>query len=101
MARSQVRLTPPEDCWLSPSWRLCPECRRFMPIRYTYSRDVRQLNGAVRLNLAIRSCPNPQCGRYHKPFRPEEEGSLALPKSEYGLDVIAFVGACRYREHRS
>jgi hypothetical protein len=36
-----------------------------------------------------------------KPYRPEAEGRLALPKHEFGLDVIAYVGALRYAQHRS
>ncbi|BAT56923.1 transposase (plasmid) [Nostoc sp. NIES-3756] len=39
--------------------------------------------------------------RYKKAYRPEQEGSLALPQSEFGLDVIAYIGALRYQEHRS
>jgi len=35
--------------------------------------------------------------RYH----PEEEGRWALPHGEFGLDVIALIGAWRFREHRS
>jgi hypothetical protein len=35
------------------------------------------------------------------PYRPEEEGRLALPKHEFGLDVIALVGTLRYTQHRS
>src|SRR3954470_21102995 len=35
------------------------------------------------------------------PHRPEAEGAIALPRHEFGLDVIALVGALRYREHRS
>ena len=34
-------------------------------------------------------------------FRPEAEGRLALPRHEFGLDVIALVGRIRYAEHRS
>ncbi len=101
MARCKARPTPAVDCYLSPHSHACPSCFRRMPIRYTYVRDIIRMNGAVRFDIAVRSCPNPQCPRFHKPFRPEEEGALALPKGEYGLDVIAFVGACRYREHRS
>ena len=40
-------------------------------------------------------------GFFHKPYRPEAEGRLALPQHEFGLDVIALVGALRYSEHRS
>jgi hypothetical protein len=36
-----------------------------------------------------------------KPYRPEAEGRLALPKHAFGLDVIAFVGQQRYGHHRS
>lgn len=101
MARCQARLTPLHDCWLSPSRRICPECSGFMPIRYTCWRDILGMQGAVRLKLTIRACHNPQCRRFRKPFHPEEEGAIALPYAEYGFDVIAFVGACRYAEHRS
>lgn len=101
MARRETRPIPSLDCCLSPNIGACPECFHWMPIRYTYPRDLIRLKGAVRFRIAVRACRNLQCPRFHKPFRPEEEGALALPKSEYGLDVIAFVGACRYQEHRS
>ena len=59
------------------------------------------LAGCARLNLAIRRCHNRACGGYLRPYRPESEGRFALPKHEFGLDVIALVGALRYAEHRS
>lgn len=71
---------------------------------YAYDnwRSVSLLNGrAVRLRLQIRRCENTTCERYHRPYRPEEEGSWALPEHEFGLEVIALVGALRYQEHRS
>jgi hypothetical protein len=44
---------------------------------------------------------NRDCELYHEPHRPEEEGAFALPQGEFGLDVIALVGALRHAEHRS
>jgi len=44
---------------------------------------------------------NPGCPLYHEPCRPEQEGAFALPQSEFGLDVIAVVGALRHAHHRS
>src|SRR5205807_615573 len=41
------------------------------------------------------------CARYRRPYRPEAEGALVLPRHEFGLDVIALIGALRYREHQS
>jgi hypothetical protein len=68
---------------------------------YENHRRVRTLSGVVQLHLKIRRCPNPQCERYHPPSRPESEGLWALPQQEFGLDVIAWVGALRHQEHRS
>jgi hypothetical protein len=44
---------------------------------------------------------NPTCEFYHRPYRPESEGRLALPHHEFGLDVIAWIGAQRYQGHCS
>ena len=48
--------------------------------------------------IQIRRCLNTACPQGRHPYRPEEEGRLALPKHEFGLDVIAFVGQQRYKE---
>jgi hypothetical protein len=72
-----------------------------MWLDYTNRRTVVTLAGCTRLNLAIRRCHHRECGCYLRPYRPEGEGRFALPKHEFGLDVIALVGALRYAEHRS
>ncbi len=59
------------------------------------------LDGLYRLTLVIRRCQNPACPLQRRLYRPEEEGGWALPHGEFGLDVIALVGALRYAEHRS
>jgi hypothetical protein len=53
------------------------------------------------LLVQVRSCRNPGCPRHRACFRPEQEGRLALPQHEFGLDVIALVGRLRHAEHRS
>jgi hypothetical protein len=40
--------------------------------------------------------PQSSLCRYHRPYRPEEEGRWALPHGEFGLDVIALIGTLRY-----
>ncbi len=52
-------------------------------------------------NLDRRALPQSECPRFHRPYRPEEEGAWSLPHHEFGLDVIARIGSLRYREHRS
>src|SRR3954454_22182723 len=72
-----------------------------MPIRYENRRTVATLDGPVRLRLKVRWCEDDGCARHHRPYRPEAEDAIALPRHEFGLDVIALVGALRYRENRS
>lgn len=68
---------------------------------YRSVRTVTTLDGLCQLLLTIRRCHNSTCERYHFPYRPEEEGSWALPHGEFGLDIIALIGALRYEMHHS
>jgi hypothetical protein len=55
----------------------------------------------VPLTLHMRRCLNRACPQFHRPYRPEEEGRLALPQHEFGLDGIAWVGTLRSAQHQS
>ncbi|HVK08397.1 MAG TPA: ISNCY family transposase, partial [Gemmataceae bacterium] len=68
---------------------------------YANRRTVHTLAGVTRLNLTIRRCRHAGCVAYKKPYRPEAEGAVALPRHEFGLDVIALIGRLRYADHRS
>src|ERR687893_1530987 len=100
MARTQAR-TPDRERVLRPARRLCPACGGAMRIRYENRRTLVTLSGIERLRLKIRRCEAPGCTRFHKPYRPEAEGALAMPQHEFGLDVVALVGVLRHRKHRS
>ena len=101
MARRSARRRPDRERVLSSARRRCPACGERMRIRYDNYRTVATLGGLVRLRLKIRRCEQPGCARRHVPYRPESEGAIALPQHEFGLDVIALVGALRYRRHQS
>lgn len=79
----------------------CPVCGRRMWIDYENDRTVVTLTDVVQLRLRVRRCQNKECARYHKPYRPECEGGWALPKHEFGLDVLVTIGQRRYRHHES
>jgi hypothetical protein len=68
---------------------------------YHNYRTITTLEAVLRLTLQIRRCLNHDCPQFQQPYRPEAEGRLALPKHEFGLDVIALVGTLRYTHHRS
>jgi hypothetical protein len=101
MARKASRPEAASTEHLKPLHQDCPVCGRHLWADYRNYRTVATLDGLVRLVLDIRRCHNGDCGRCRKPYRPEAEGSYALPQHEFGLDVIALVGALRYAEHRS
>ncbi len=101
MPRRSSRPAATQEESLEPVLKKCPACGRTMWADYSNHRTLVTLTGLVRLHLSIRRCPHKDCPRYRRPYRPEAEGALALPHHEFGLDVIALIGALRYAEHKS
>src|SRR5207247_1850449 len=101
MARTRCRPRPTQAKTLTPVTTHCPECGHLLRAAYSNYRTVTTLNAVTRLTLHVRSCPNGDCSRYHRPHRPEAETLLTLPHHEFGLDILALVGRLRHAEHRS
>lgn len=101
MARRQPRPRAPYHRFLEPLRDRCVSCGGPLWVAYHSRRSVLTLEGAYRLTIKVRRCQRPTCPRFHRSYRPEEEGAWALPQMEVGLDVIALVGALRYGQHRS
>jgi hypothetical protein len=101
MARNQRRPQATSELKLEPLSDRCLICEEKLWVAYHNARTVATLSGLVRLRLVIRRCVNPACDLYQESRRPEQEGAFALPQGEFGLDVIALVGALRHVEHRS
>ena len=101
MARRHARAVPTEEQCLDAVRTACPACGRKMWYGYSNFRTLVTLDGLVRLKLKIRQCRDAECSRHRRPYRPEAEGALALPHHEFGLDVIATIGALRYAQHQS
>src|SRR5216683_170435 len=101
MARKRRRPRPTQAKILTPVVTRCPECGHLLWATESKHRTITTLNAVTRLTLRIRRCPNPNCSRYHHPYRPDAESLLALPHHEFGLDVLALVGRLRHAEHRS
>ncbi len=101
MARRTKRPPVTRTLSLRPVCQQCSACGSRLWHLYQTQRTVTPLEDVCRLTVTVVRCPNPACPRYHQPYRPEEEGMWALPHGEFGLDVIAYVGYLRYRQHRS
>ncbi len=101
MSRTKPRPEPASQLTLETCRDRCWVCGCPMWVAYHNRRTVHTLGGLVRLIRPVRRCRKPECERYHKPYRPEEEGRYALPHGEFGLDVIALVGALRFGQYMS
>ena len=101
MARCHPRPVPDRQLTLTVQTTQCPECGQPLWAAYANRRTVVTLDGPVRLVVQVRRCRDPDCPRCGRSVRPEAEGRIALPKHEYGLDVIATIGSLRYAQHRS
>ncbi len=101
MARNQRRPPAAFELRLEPLIDRCLICEEKLWVAYHNARTVATLSGLVRLRLVVRRCVNRDCELYQRSRRPEQEGAFALPQGEFGLDVIALVGASRHAEHRS
>ena len=99
MARITPRPPPTQTLVLSCLNQRCPACGGPLWVAYEHERTVTSLEAVLAVTLQVRRCVNPACAFYHRPYRPEAEGRLALPHHEFGLDVIAWIGAGRYQEH--
>lgn len=101
MARRTPRPPATHDRLLEPCHGRCSPCGGPLWTAYHSHRKVTRLDDVWRLTLRIRRCMTSTCALYRHSYRPEEENSWALPHGEFGLDVIALIGALRFAEHRS
>ena len=101
MARRRRRPPAQQHQEVAPVRTRCVACGGPLWVAYHSHRTLATLEGLVRLRLQVRRCVRPGCPQYHRPYRPEAELGWALPHGEFGLDIIALVGALRFGEHRS
>src|SRR5687767_16028567 len=87
MARRRGRPRATAERRLEPNRDRCWSCGGVLWVAYHSRRRLTFLDEVVQFTLVIRRCRTPSCARYQRAYRPEEEGALALPHGEVGLDV--------------
>lgn len=101
MARRTPRPEAQYTATLTPLQQTCERCGNRVWVAWHCRRKVLTLEGLWQLRVVMYQCHTPTCPHYHARSHPEEEGHWALPHEECGLDLIALIGAWRFREHRS
>jgi hypothetical protein len=86
---------------LYPEVRVCPGCQQPRAERYRKQRYIITLRGELHVISHWLECRTRECPWRGASLRPEQEEVLALRGYSFGLDVVARIGECRYREHRT
>ncbi len=101
MARRHSRPRAATTLTLQTVARQCSSCGGPLRADYRSHRTIVTLDGLLGLDVQVRRCQSAGCKLFYVPIRAEAEGRLVLPQHEFGLEVIALVGALRHAEHRS
>ncbi|WP_123784122.1 hypothetical protein [Corallococcus macrosporus] len=101
MARTTGHPPPSRQVTLENRRRHCAACGGKASADYRARRNVVTLTGVVALKVQVRVCHREGCALHLRAIRAEEEGLWVLPEQEFGLDVMALVGALRHQAQRS
>jgi hypothetical protein len=80
----------------------CPYCGQELQLRPNWHvrKTIQTLNGPHFVAGKAKECVNPECQQHGKRYYASQVLLLSLPKSTYGLDVLAYIGWQHEHEHR-
>ncbi len=87
----------------TPEIENCPLCGEALSAKGSAAhsaKNVQTLDGDYYVVGYSRKCRNPECGNLNKHYHAAGHLKISLPYSTYGLDVVAFIGIQREREHK-
>lgn len=87
---------------LAPDLEFCPICGQGLKSRRNWHsrKTIQTLNGPLFVAGRSKECQNTACRNYGKRYYASRVWLYSLPKSSYGLDVLAFIGWQHEHEHR-
>ncbi|MCM2531945.1 transposase [Neobacillus pocheonensis] len=100
--RTKNRLVADEIKYFRPEFSNCPTCQSKLDYCHTVSKKtISTLNGVKTIvNMGYR-CTNPECKNISTVFRSAQAEHLSVKHITYGIDVLAFVGELRFKEHKT
>ncbi|MCM3763295.1 transposase, partial [Alkalihalobacillus oceani] len=95
------RLNPDESQYYSPEIKNCPACDTKLSYRHpVWRKTISTLKGEVKIvNLGYR-CQNEECSNTTV-FRSAKAEHISMKHITYGMDVIAYIGHLRFKEHKT
>ncbi|WP_391203276.1 transposase [Psychrobacillus sp. L4] len=100
--RTKNRLVATETKYYRPEFSNCPTCQSKLDYCHTVSKKtISTLDGVKTIiNMGYR-CTNPTCENASTVFRSAQAEHLSIKHITYGIDVLAFVGELRFKEHKT
>lgn len=80
----------------------CPHCGQALKSRNTWHmrKTVQTMKGPLIVGGKTRECANPDCSHSGEHYYASQALLISLPKSTYGLDVLAYIGWQHDHEHK-
>lgn len=80
----------------------CPHCREPLQARRTWHmrKTIQTLEGPLFVAGKTKKCANAACSHVGQHYYASQAPLLSLPKSTYGLDVLAYIGWQHEHEHK-
>jgi hypothetical protein len=80
----------------------CPHCGEALQARRTWHmrKTIQTLEGPVFVAGKTKKCANAACSHAGQHYYASQATLFSLPKSTYGLDVLAYIGWQHEREHK-
>lgn len=80
----------------------CPHCGDELKPRNTWHmrKTVQTLEGPIFVGGKTKECTNEKCSHPGKHYYASQASLISLPKSTYGLDVLAYIGWQHEHEHK-
>ena len=99
--RTKNRLNPIESKYFRPEITNCPECgNKLVYCHPVWRKTISTLKGEFKtINLGYR-CENNSCSN-DTVYRSAEAEQLSMKHITYGMDVIAYIGYLRFKEHKT
>jgi hypothetical protein len=98
MRQQSILIRSPVKIVLTGPQEGCPSCGGPLWISQHRERGIQLLDESLDVTLRDKKCFNRNCPTPWLRFRSPEESRLALPWTEFGLDVVMAIGSMRFRD---
>lgn len=100
--RTKNRLKSEETIYFKPEIENCPFCKEKLLYCHSVSNKTISTRSGIKkvVNMGYR-CTNENCEHQKTVYRSAQAEQMSMKFITYGMDVLAYVGKLRFREHKT